>query len=101
MALMGEVFTADQALHLGLVDQVVPPGEGPAAAGVVAARILARGRRAAEVTKMLINAAEGEERDRVLEALAGSVATASDELAEGLAAFREKRRPEFGGKEPE
>jgi enoyl-CoA hydratase/carnithine racemase len=96
MALFGEVFTADQGLALGLVDQVVPSGEGLAAAETVAARVLARGARATTLTKMLINAAEGEERERVLEALAGHVAAASAELQEGLAAFREKRKPRFG-----
>ncbi len=96
MALFGEVFSAEEALALGLVDRVVATGEAPAAADEAAARLLARGPRATELTKMLINAAEGEERERVIEALAGTVAAASDELAEGLAAFREKRRPDFG-----
>lgn len=96
MALFGEVFTAEEALALGIVDRVVPTGEAPAAADEAAARLLARGPRATELTKMLINAAEGEERERVLEALAGTVAATSEELAEGLAAFREKRRPKFG-----
>lgn len=96
MALFGEVFSAEEALALGLVDRVVPTGEAPAAADEVAARLLARGPRATELTKMLINAAEGEERERVLEALAGTVAATSEELAEGLAAFRQKRRPDFG-----
>ena len=97
MALFGEVFTADQALALGLVDQVVPTGTGMAAATAVATRLMERGGQATEITKMLINAAEGEERERVLEALAGALAAGSDELAEGLAAFREKRKPRFPG----
>ncbi len=96
MALFGEVFGADEAQRLGLVDQVVPKGEGMAAAATLAARVIARAPRATEITKMLINAAEGEERDRVLEALAGSVAAASEDLREGLAAFREKRSARFG-----
>lgn len=95
MALFGEVFTAEEALALGIVDRVVPTGEASAAADEAAARLLARGPRATELTKMLINAAEGEERERVFEALAGTIAATSDELAEGLAAFREKRRPAF------
>ena len=98
MAVFGEVFSADQALALGLVDQVVPSGEGLAAADVVAQRLLTKGARATELTKMLINAAMGEDRERVLESLASGIAAASDELAEGLAAFRAKRKPDFGGK---
>ena len=99
MALFGEVFTAEQALALGLVDQVVATGEGMAAAEQVAERVLSEGARASELTKMLINGAEGEERERVLEALAGAIAAGSAELAEGLAAFTEKRKPRFGGKD--
>lgn len=99
MALFGEVFTAEAALALGLVDQVVPRGEGLAAAEAVAARVLARSPVATELTKMLANAAEGEERARVLDALAGTIAAASPDLARGLAALRERRPPEFEGGE--
>ena len=95
MALLGEVFTADEALAHGIVDQVVETGAALGAAAVVAERVLKRGPQATELTKMMLNAAEGEERERVLEAIAGQVAAASDELAEGLAAFREKRSPDW------
>jgi enoyl-CoA hydratase len=97
MALMGEVFTADQALALGLVDEVVAKGEGLAAADRLVERLRARSPRAIELTKMMINAAEGEERERIVEALAGTIAAASPDLAEGLAAFRDKRKPKFTG----
>lgn len=95
MALFGEVYTAQDALAAGLVDQVVATGEGSAAAEMAAARVLKRSPRATELTKMLINAAEGEESERVVEALAGAVAAASGDLAEGLAAYRQKRSPRF------
>ena len=95
MALFGAVFGADQALALGLVDQVVPTGDGLAAAMIVAEHLLAKSARATELTKMLINAADGEDLDRVLESLAGGIAAGSDELAEALAAFRAKRKPDF------
>lgn len=98
MALMGEVFTAEQAFSLGLVDEVVPTGEGQAAASRVVERVRARSPRATELTKMMINAAEGEERERVIESLAGAIAAASSDLAEGVAAFREKRKPRFSRK---
>ncbi len=96
MALFGEVYTAEEALLLGLVDQVVATGEGQAAAETAAARVLQRAPRATELTKMLINAAEGEENERVVDALAGAAAAASGDLAEGLSAYREKRPPRFG-----
>ncbi|MEN8195512.1 MAG: enoyl-CoA hydratase-related protein, partial [Pseudomonadota bacterium] len=84
-----------EARKLGLVDRVAPTGKGAEEAVALAEQILARGADATELTKMLINAAEGEERERVLEALAGRVAAGGDELAEGLAAFFEKRKPDF------
>ncbi len=96
MVLAGEVFTADQALQHGIVDHVVPTGAAMDRAKEIAAQILTRGPRATELAKMMINAAEGEERERVIETLAGTIAAASDELAEGLAAFRERRQPNFG-----
>lgn len=99
MALFGEVLTAQQAVQAGLADQVVPEGEALATARAVAQAVLTRGPLATELTKMLINAAEGEERERVLESLAGRIAAASDELREGVSAFKEKRSPDFGGKE--
>ena len=96
MALFGEVFTAEEGLALGLVDHLTDTGGGMALAETVAARLMGRSGRATELTKMLINAAEGEEGPRVLEALAGSIAAGSDDLKEGLRAFSEKRKPDFG-----
>ena len=97
MALFGDVFSADEALDMGIVDVVVPTGEGMAAAREIARRVAARGARATELAKMAINAAEGEEGGRVVEALAGTIAAASPELAEGLAAFRARRRSRSDG----
>jgi enoyl-CoA hydratase/carnithine racemase len=95
MALFGEVLEAEAARALGLVDAVAPEGEGLAAGKALAARLLTKGPVATELTKMMINAAEGEERERVMDALASRIAAAQPELAEGLAAFREKRAPDF------
>lgn len=95
MALLGEVFIAEEGLRLGLADAVAPKGQGLAAARAMAEKITRRGPLATQATKMLINAAEGEEVQRPLEALAGGLASGSEDLRKGVAAFREKRSPEF------
>jgi enoyl-CoA hydratase len=95
MSLAGEIFTAEQALALGLVDQVVDQGESLNAARAVAERIAARGPKATALAKLMINAAEGEEREAAMEIIAGHVAAESADLKEGIRAFQEKRRPEF------
>ena len=96
MAVMGETFTAEEALTLGIVDQVVETGGAMTATEAAAARILKRSPRATELAKMMVNAAEGEDRERVIEALAGTIAAGSGDLAEGIAAFRAKRTPDYG-----
>jgi enoyl-CoA hydratase len=95
MAIFGEVFNAAEALQIGLIDHMVETGQGLSKAREIAARLLTRASFATELSKMLVNLAEGEERERVAEALAGIAAAGSLELREGLAAFREKRRPRF------
>ena len=95
MALFGEVFTAEEALGHGLVDRVVETGQGMATAMELAESALTRGPLAIELAKMMSAASEGEERERVIEAIAGTVAASSPDLAEGLAAFRSRRPPAF------
>jgi enoyl-CoA hydratase/carnithine racemase len=95
MAIFGDVFTAEEALQLGLVDRVVAKGEGLNAADEHVERMRGRSPRATELVKMMINAAEGEDRERVIEAFAGNLSASSNDLKEGIAAFREKRKPIF------
>lgn len=95
MALFGEIFSASEALSLGIVDEVAAKGEGMALAEEYVELIVARGPVAIELTKALINAAEGEETERPLEAMAGALAASTEDLKEGVAAFRAKRKPKF------
>jgi enoyl-CoA hydratase/carnithine racemase len=95
MAIFGEEFSASDAMSVGLVDQVVEKGQGIDAATKLADRMRHRGPVATELVKMLINAAEGEESERVFESLAGWVAAAQPELQVGLAAFKDRKKADF------
>ena len=97
MALTGKMFTAEEALALGLVDEVVAVGEGLARAEAVAADIALRGPIAVQIVKSMINAAEGEDRDAPIEAIAGALTAMTQDLEEGVAAFRAKRPAQFTG----
>jgi enoyl-CoA hydratase/carnithine racemase len=97
MALGGEYFSADQALALGLVDEVVAPGGGLKRAEALAADIAKRGPVAVQIVKAMINFAEGEDLDAPIEGLAGALTATTGDLAEGVASFRSKREPLFSG----
>jgi enoyl-CoA hydratase len=97
MALTGTMFLAEEGLPLGLVDEVVAKGEGLTRASALAADIAKRGPLAVQMVKAMINAAEGEDRDAPIEGLAGALTAYTDDLAEGVAAFRAKRSPTFSG----
>jgi enoyl-CoA hydratase/carnithine racemase len=96
MALGGEVFLADEAHKLGMVDKLVPTGTALDEAKAWATRIAARGPLASEAAKMMISIAEGEESSHAAEALASGFIALTGDLKAGVAAFREKRPANFG-----
>lgn len=92
MALGGEAFSAQDALTLGIADKVVAKGQSLKGAIEMAEMIVKRSTFATAAVKMMINAADGEDGPRALEALGGIAVAHSAELKAGLAAFNAKKK---------
>jgi enoyl-CoA hydratase len=97
MVLGGEMFTADEARLLGLVDAVSETGTVLAAAREYAERIAKRGPAALEICKLMIASANGEDNGTAVEALGSILAAKTGDMKEGVAAFTGKRPAEFKG----
>jgi enoyl-CoA hydratase/carnithine racemase len=96
MALLGRRLTAERALALGFVAEVADDPAAAARAMIGGAAGLSP--RAQEVAKYMLNAAVGEDRAAMTEALGSGMISATADKAEGVAAFRAKRPPQFPGR---
>ncbi len=95
MALFGRRISATRALDLGFAAEVAD--DARACAEAIADKMLSQSPRATEVAKYMIHAAVGEDAGAMIEALGSGMIAASADKAEGVAAFRAKRKPEFPG----
>jgi 2-(1,2-epoxy-1,2-dihydrophenyl)acetyl-CoA isomerase len=96
----GEPLSAAEAQAGGLVTAVVPAGELMVTVRDAATRLAAAPTRAIGLAKRAINAAEDEPLDESLarEAQLQDLAGRTEDHAEGVAAFAEKREPRFVGR---
>jgi enoyl-CoA hydratase/carnithine racemase len=95
MALFGHRITADRALAFGFAAAV--DADPRAQAETLLTRAITLSPRAVEITKSMIHAAASEDRGAMIEALGSAAIAASADRDEGVASFREKRKPDFTG----
>jgi 2-(1,2-epoxy-1,2-dihydrophenyl)acetyl-CoA isomerase len=100
MVMLGEGATGPEAVALGLAYRhVVAPDDLAAVASELAARLAAGPTRSLGLSKVLLNSTFettlAESLDR--EGQAQAMAAMSPEMAEGMAAFKERRAPDFPG----
>lgn len=97
LALTGRRISADDAWQQGIVHELAEPGMALEQARALAAELVRLAPVSLQLSKQLIDAADGEGAASALEAMAAAVAAATKDAREGMLSFREKRPPVYFG----
>ena len=97
LLLLGDAFSAEKAAQLGLINDVVEPGDLLAIAGKTAKALAEKPPTALRQTRALLKKAAGSELQATLNEELGhfAVLLSSPEAKEAFTAFAEKRKPDF------
>jgi len=98
LALTGRRISAEEALRIGLLQEIAGDGGVLSAAQGLARDICALAPISVQLTKQLIDASSGAGLAYALEGVAGALAGSTQDAREGLASFRERRAPSYQGK---
>jgi enoyl-CoA hydratase/carnithine racemase len=98
MLLSGDLITAQEALRIGLVNQVVPSSDLMAAAIKMAERFTDNAPLAVQSIKETVYKTMGMPYKEALNARFGANVSASEDAKEGTAAFAQKRKPQWKGR---
>ena len=98
LALSGHRVSAANALTSGLVHEMTSAPLLIDRAMSLARDMATKAPVSLQLTKQLINAASGEDAGATLEAMAGALAATTEDGAEGVRSFREKRAPKYVGR---
>ncbi len=97
---MGTMYSAEESLAMGLLNKVVPHDTLKDEAFTYARTLLKRAPQAIGMAKKLLNTIANIDQSSgiAVEGLAQSILIKTDDHAEGVRAFRDKRRPEYKGR---
>lgn len=97
LVLSGRRLSAEQAHANGLVHEVVPADQLRSRALALAQEMAGKAPVALQLSKQLVNAAANDGTAVALEAIAGALAASTEDAAEGLRSFKERRVARYQG----